>query len=232
MKKALIITLVLAAGMTAAAQSAPKDWARFNRYEQANTTVTCSPRAVFMGDSITDNWARKDDEFFTSNNFVGRGISGQTTSHMLVRFRKDVLDLAPEYVVILAGVNDIALNNGLITLDNILGNIKSMCELARFHNIKPILCSVLPADKFPWRKEVEPAQDIIRLNEMIRQYAQDNKIPYVDYHSALKNENNGLPTEFAKDGVHPNMDCYKIMEKIILESIPAAKGKKAKKSAR
>ena len=232
MKKALIITLVLAAGMTAAAQSAPKDWAKFYRYEQANTTVTCSPRAVFMGDSITDNWARKDDEFFTSNNFVGRGISGQTTSHMLVRFRKDVLDLAPEYVVILAGANDIALNNGLITLDNILGNIKSMCELARFHNIKPILCSVLPADKFPWRKEVEPAQDIIRLNEMIRQYAQDNKIPYVDYHSALKNENNGLPTEYAKDGVHPNMDCYKIMEKMVLESIPAAKGKKAKKSAR
>ena len=234
MKKALIITLVLAAGMTAAAQTAPKDWAKFNRYEEANATISCSPRAVFMGDSITDNWARKDGEFFSSNNFVGRGISGQTTSHMLVRFRKDVLDLAPEYVVILAGTNDIALNNGMITLDNILGNIKSMCELARIHDIKPILCSVLPADKFSWRKEVEPAETIIRLNEMIMQYAQENKIPYVDYHSALKNEKNGLPVEYAKDGVHPNIDCYKIMESIILDSIPVAKGKnkKAKKSAK
>ena len=150
MKKALLITLIFAAGMTAAAQSAPKDWAKFYRYEQANDTISLPPRVVFIGDSITDNWARKDGEFFSSNNFAGRGISGQTTSHMLVRFRRDVIDLKPEYVVILAGTNDIALNNGLISLENIMGNIQSMCELAIQNDIKPVLGSVLPADKFPW----------------------------------------------------------------------------------
>lgn len=220
MKKALIIIMVLAAGFTAAAQKAPKDWAKFNRYEQANQGVNFTPRAVFMGDSITDNWARMDADFFTFNNFVGRGISGQTTSHMLVRFRKDVLDLAPEYVVILAGANDIAQNNGLITLDNILGNIISMCELAKLHDIKPILCSILPAYQFGWRKELTPAEDIIKLNGMIQEYAKTADIPYVDYHSALKDERNGLPEKYAKDGVHPNTSCYRIMEDIILNSLP------------
>ena len=220
MKRALIITMVLAAGLTAAAQNAPKDWAKFNRYEQANQTVNITPRAVFMGDSITDNWARMDADFFTFNNFIGRGISGQTTSHMLVRFRKDVLDLAPEYVVILAGTNDIALNNGLISLDNILGNIISMCELARHHNIKPILCSVLPAYQFKWRKEVTPAEEIVKLNGMIQEYAQNSDIPYIDYHSALKDERDGLPEKYSSDGVHPNHTCYRIMEGIILNSLP------------
>ena len=221
MKKLLIITMLLAAGLSAAAQKGPKDWAKFNRYEQTNQTVNFIPRAVFMGDSITDNWARMDADFFTFNNFVGRGISGQTSSHMLVRFRRDVLDLAPEYVVILAGTNDIAQNNGLITLDNILGNIMSMCELARLHDIKPILCSVLPAYQFKWRKELRPAEDIIKLNEMIKEYAQKSDIPYVDYHSALKDERNGLPENYANDGVHPNHACYRIMEGLILKSFPA-----------
>lgn len=233
MKKALLITLIFAAGMTAAAQSAPKDWAKFYRYEQANDTISLPPRVVFLGDSITDNWARKDGEFFSSNNFAGRGISGQTTSHMLVRFRRDVIDLKPEYVVILAGTNDIALNNGLISLENIMGNIQSMCELAIQNDIKPVLCSVLPADKFPWRKEVKPADDIIKLNEMIRRYANGMKIPYVDYHSILKNENNGLPVEYAKDGVHPNLDCYKIMESIVMDTLtPASHKKKNSRRAR
>jgi lysophospholipase L1-like esterase len=136
---------------------------------------------------------------------------------MLVRFRRDVLDLEPKYVVILAGTNDIALNNGLITLENILGNIQSMCELAKAHKIKPILCSVLPADRYRWRKELKPAEDIVKLNEMIKAYAKSEKIPYVDYHSVLKDENNALPARHAADGVHPNIDCYKIMEEIILK---------------
>ena len=194
-----------------------KDWAKFDRYASANESVTVRPKAVFMGDSITDSWAKKDADFFNENNFVGRGISGQVTSQMLVRFRKDVIDLNPKYVVILAGTNDIALNNGIITLDNILGNIISMCELAKLHKIKPILCSVLPAEQYRWRKELQPAQDIIRLNEMIKDYARSAKIPYVDYHSALTNERGGLPTQYSSDGVHPNNDCYEIMEEIILK---------------
>lgn len=193
-----------------------KDWAKFYRYEQANDTVKTKPKAVFMGDSITDRWAKEDKDFFYSNNLVGRGISGQTTSHMLVRFRRDVLDLKPTYVVILAGTNDIALNNGLITLENILGNLQSMCELAKLHKIKPILCSVLPAGQYKWRKELKPAEDIVKLNEMIRSYAKSEGFQYVDYHSHLKDENDALPEKYAPDGVHPNINGFKVMEGIIL----------------
>lgn len=213
MKKTLLILITTLIGISSYAQ----DWAKFGRYEAANDTVKVRPRAVFMGDSITDNWAKKDMNFFTSNNFVGRGISGQTTSHMLVRFRRDVVDLNPKYVVIMAGTNDIALNNGEISHENILGNIISMCEIAKANKIKPILCSVLPADRFRWRPQLTPAEDIVKLNKMIQEYAKSARIPYVDYHSVLKDENNALPEKHAADGVHPNLDCYKIMEEIIVK---------------
>ncbi len=174
-------------------------------------------KAVLMGDSITELWWQLDTPFFKNNNFVGRGISGQTTSEMLVRFRRDVLDLKPQYVFIMAGTNDIAQNNGIIFLENILGNLESMVELAKIHRIKPILCSVLPAASFIWRKDLSPAQDIIRLNDMIREYASKQGIPYIDYHSILTDKNGGLPKEYAKDGVHPNIAAYKIMEEFLLE---------------
>ena len=213
MKKTLFIMLAMLIGISSSAQ----DWAKFGRYEAANDTVKVKPRAVFMGDSITDNWAKKDLDFFTSNNYVGRGISGQTTSHMLVRFRRDVVDLYPKYVVIMAGTNDVALNNGEISHENILGNLISMCEIAKANKIKPILCSVLPADRFRWRPQLTPAEDLVKLNKMIKEYAESAKIPYVDYHSVLKDENNALPEKYAADGVHPNLDCYKIMEEIIVK---------------
>lgn len=218
MKKTIISILAFLVAFAANAQDHNRDWANFNRYNQANETVQAKPRAVFMGDSITDNWFRMDSDFFNDNNLVGRGISGQTTSHMLVRFRRDVIDHSPKYVVILAGINDIALNNGYIALENILGNIKSMCEIARANKIKPVICSVLPADRIGWRPAVEkPAEEVLKLNEMLKAYAKSEKIQYVDYHSALKDENNGLPAKYASDGVHPNTDCYKIMEQIILQ---------------
>ena len=214
----IILITIISSGIGIKAQnSAPKDWAKFYRYQEANETISFRPKAVFMGDSITDGWAKQSPDFFSSNNFVGRGISGQTTSQMLIRFRRDVLDLSPKYVIILAGTNDIALNNGLISLENILGNLQSMCELARAHKIKPILCSVLPADRYRWRKELKPAGEIVKLNELIKEYAKSAKIPYVDYHSVLKDENNALPEKHAADGVHPNLDCYKIMEDIIIK---------------
>lgn len=211
-----LITMMIAALMTVCAASA-QDWAQFYRYAEQNAQVASAPRAVFMGDSITDGWAHVHGEFFSSNNFLGRGISGQTTSHMLVRFRRDVIDLAPKYVVILAGTNDIAKNNGDISLENTMGNLISMCEIAKANKIRPILCSVLPAAGFSWRPAVQPAEDIIRLNSMIKEYAKANRIPYVDYHSVLKDERNGLPKKYADDGVHPNLECYDIMENIILE---------------
>lgn len=196
-----------------------QDWANFGRYEKSNSEVTQKPKAVFMGDSITDGWATKDPDFFSDNNFIGRGISGQTTSHMLVRFQRDVVDLAPKYVLILAGTNDIAKNNGDITLANVLGNIKSMCEIAKANKIKPIICSVLPADRFGWRPGLTPAKDIVRLNEMLKAYADSQKIMYIDYYSVLADENGGLPAKHASDGVHPNLSCYKIMEQIVLDTL-------------
>lgn len=215
--KRFILTLI-AVCLGAAAVSA-QDWAKFYKYEEANAQVTQKPKAVFMGDSITEGWAKQDPDFFTSNNFIGRGISGQTTSHMLVRFRRDVIDHAPEYVFILAGTNDIAKNNGDITHENILGNIMSMCELAQFHGIIPVLCSVLPADRYKWREELAPAQDIVALNKMIKAYAEAENIMYIDFHSVMRNENDGLPEEYAPDGVHPSMAGFKIMEEIVLKAL-------------
>lgn len=215
MRRFIISFAVLLCGaLTVCAQ----DWAKFGRYEQSNSEINVRPKAVFMGDSITDGWASSDPEFFVENNFIGRGISGQTTSHMLVRFRRDVIDLSPEYVLILAGTNDIAKNNGDITLENTLGNIISMCELAKVNNIIPVICSVLPADRFYWRPGVEPALDIIRLNQMLKEYADSEAIQYIDYYSVLADENGALPQKYASDGVHPNPDCYEIMENIVLES--------------
>lgn len=202
-----------------------KDWAKFYRYEKLNAELLASgvrPDAVFMGNSITQGWAKRNPDFFTKNNFVGRGIGGQTTSHMLVRFRRDVIDLNPRVVVIMAGINDIALNNGKITHENIMGNIISMCELAKLHKIKVILCSVTPAYSFRWRPEIEcnPAEEIIRLNAMIKTYADEHKIPYVDYHSALVDERKGMNRKYHKDEVHPNKLCYaEVLEPMILPVI-------------
>ena len=218
LKTIAVILVALASVSVSYAQY--KDWAKFERYQEKNAQVTSRPRAVFMGDSITDNWAKKDGDFFATNNFVGRGISGQTTSHMLVRFRRDVIDLQPKYAVILAGTNDIAKNNGEISLENILGNIISMCEIAKANKIKPVICSVIPAKAYRWRPEVtDAAQQIMKLNDMLKEYAKANKIMYVDYHSAMADAEGGLPIELAKDGVHPTPEGYKIMEEILVKAL-------------
>lgn len=213
MKKILLLpVLFMALGLSAQ----QKDWAQFYRYEGKNDSLTTRPDVVFMGNSITDCWVDTVPAFFADNNFVGRGISGQVSSQMLVRFQEDVINLHPKVVVICCGTNDIAQNNGPISLEHILHNIKSMCQLARANKIKPVVCSTLPAKGFKWRPEMKPANDILQLNEMIKAYAKENKIPYVDYHSALKDEENGLPKKYSKDGVHPNAQGYAVMESVIL----------------
>ena len=170
-----IILAAVFLSIAAIADGQPKDWANFGRYRQQNEEIAGQKiNAVFMGNSITDNWARMDPGFFSDHGFVGRGISGQTTSEMLVRFRRDVLDLKPEAVAILAGINDIAQNNGEISLENTFGNIVSMCELAKAHKIKVILCSVLPCDRLSWRPSIQPAQKVRRLNAMLKEYAEEN----------------------------------------------------------
>ncbi|UQB67416.1 SGNH/GDSL hydrolase family protein [Epilithonimonas zeae] len=215
--KFLTITSILLSTMFYA-----QDFAGFSKYENQNQEIKVkkvTPNSVFMGDSITEGWFSTDPEFFTKNNFVGRGISGQVTSQMLIRFREDVIKLKPKRVIILAGTNDIAENQGPISLDKVFGNIVSMVELAKANKIQVILCSVLPAYDFPWRKDIIPADRVITLNNMIKDYAQKNHITYVDYHSVLKDEKNGLPKEIAEDGIHPNKLGYEKMEAILMQNL-------------
>ena len=202
--------------------SKAQDFANFGKYQKQNQEVISQnivPNSVLMGDSITEGWFATDPGFFTKNNFVGRGIGGQVTSQMLLRFREDVIKLKPKRVIILAGTNDIAENQGPISLDKVFGNIVSMAELAKANNIKVVLCSVLPAYDFPWRKDMQPSDKVIALNKMIKDYAQKNNITYVDYHNALKNEKNGLPKEIAEDGIHPNKSGYEKMEAILMKTL-------------
>ena len=217
MRKWFVLAMCMLA--TSSLFSQQNDWAQFGRYAEANKSVETPTRVVFMGNSITDGWWNTDSLFFKNNRYIGRGIGGQTTAQMLVRFRADVIDLQPKAVVILAGTNDIAQNNGYIAPENILGNIIAMVELAKANNIDVVLCSILPAYEYGWRKGLEPADKIIALNKMIKEYADRHNLTYVDYHSALKDARNGLPEKYSKDGVHPTMDGYKIMERLILEAL-------------
>ena len=214
-----ILTIALAL-LAATASGQVKDWAQTNRYEQENAELKASgikPETVFFGDSITAGWYRIDKDFFTDNGFIGRGISGQTTCEALVRMRQDVIDLHPRTVVILIGVNDIAMNNGPVTKKTSLGNIISMCELAKANRIKPILCSLLPASRFRWRPELTPAEDVREFNEMLKEYARKAHITYVDYYPSLTDERGGVAPEYSEDTVHPNLDGYRIMEGIIMK---------------
>ena|SRR6218665_1989885 len=199
-----------------------QDFANFARYAKQNQEVkskNTTPNSILMGDSITEGWFSTDPEFFTKNNFVGRGISGQVTSQMLLRFREDVINLKPKRVILLAGTNDIAENQGKISLDKVFGNIVSMVELAKANNIKVILCSALPAYDFPWRKDIQPADKVIALNQMLKDYSNKNKITYVDYHTPLKDDKNGLPKEIAEDGIHPTKLGYEKMEAILMKNL-------------
>lgn len=219
MKYFLLYTLLVFLSINTAAQNKKSDWAQFYRYAEANDTITQRPNVVFYGNSITDFWIKNSPDFFSKHNFVDRGISGQTTSEMLVRFRQDVINLTPKAVVILAGINDIAENNGKMTLENILGNIISMSELAKAHKIKVILCSVLPCDYFSWRKDLKPAEEVKKLNNLIYNYAKQNKIPYVDYHSALATPEGALDERYTKDRCHPTLPGYLVMEDIVMKTI-------------
>jgi len=219
MKFAFALTLsMLLSGIIQA-----QDWANTERFKNDNTTLGMPAqnenRIVFMGNSITEGWGNKCPEFFTGKPYINRGISGQTTPQMLVRFRPDVINLKPAVVVILAGTNDIAGNTGPSTLEMIADNIISMAELAKANGIKVILCSVLPAFDYPWKPGLNPAEKIAALNEMIKKYAAQNHIIYVDYYSAMVDERKGLKDAYTYDGVHPNVAGYKVMEPIVEQAI-------------
>lgn len=191
------------------------DFAQLERYRHENEQLPAlkkgEKRVVFYGDSITDNWGHKVGEFFPGKGYINRGISGQTTAQMLLRFRQDVIDLHPAVVVLLAGTNDIAGNFGPSSPKMAADNIASMADLAKANGIKMVICSVLPADHYRWRTDVHPAAYIKQMNVWLKDYATKNHLVYVDYYAAMANANGGLDEKLAKDGVHPTVEGYAIM---------------------
>ena len=188
------------------------DWGQNCRYRRENAILPDASRrrVVFLGDSITELWKELDPGFFTGD-ILDRGISGQTTPQMLVRFRADVLDLHPHVVHIMAGTNDLAGNTGPTSLVRIRGNIESMVELARRHGIRVILGSIAPATRFPWRPDVEPAGSIRAMNAWLRDYAMHEHLLFVDYYSVLSDRDGSLKASLSDDGVHPNAAGYAAM---------------------
>jgi lysophospholipase L1-like esterase len=182
-------------------------------------------RVVFMGDSITESW--RLDEAFRGKPYVNRGISGQTTPQMLVRFRQDVIDLKPKVVILLAGTNDIAGNTGPMTLEQTEGNLASMAELAAANGIRVVLCSILPASDYHWAPGLEPAPKIAQVNAWLKEFAAQKGYVYVDFYSAMKDDRGGLPAALSRDGVHPLPAGFAIMSPLAEAGIEKAlKGKR------
>ena len=196
------------------------DVANIKRYEAANQEVPAKQkkekRVVFIGNSITEGWYKAHPDWFKANNYFGRGIGGQTSPQMLLRFHADVVALQPDVVVINAGTNDIAENTGTYHSSFTLSNIKAMAEVALANNIKVILTSVLPHDGFKWNPSIQNVvQKVDELNAQIKAYAAEKKIPYVDYNTEMRNEKGGMKKELSHDGVHPYADTYLMMEALV-----------------
>lgn len=208
------------------AQTPAADWPNLAKYRAANAQLGAprpgERRVVFMGNSITEAWAPFFAAEFPGKPYIGRGISGQTTPQMLVRFRQDVVALEPAVVVFLGGTNDIAGNTGPSTLEMIEDNIASMTEIAQANGIRVVLCSVLPVYDYPWKPGIEPAQKIVNLNAWIKAYAARVGATYVDFHSAMRDERNGMRAELARDGVHPTEAGYQIMAPLVEAGIAKA----------
>jgi len=202
------------------------DWGSLTRYRDNNARLGMPQpgehRVVFYGNSITDVWAGYFDSMFPGKPYVGRGISGQTTPQMLVRFRQDVIALNPAVVVILAGTNDIAGNTGPSTLAMIEDNLISMVELAEANGISVVLSSVLPVYDYRWRPGLEPAGKIVELNAWLKEYASDRDVVYLDYHTVMADERQGLKSALSEDGVHPNEAGYQVMVPLVEAAIEEA----------
>jgi lysophospholipase L1-like esterase len=218
------------------AEARLKDWPQLSRYHDANSKLAPpaknESRVVFTGDSITDGW--RLGEFFPGKPYVNRGISGQTTPQMLIRFRPDVIALQPKVVVILAGTNDLAGNTGPMTVAMIEDNLASMAELARGHGIRMVLASVLPVSDYGHSRdgkpikqtERRPPEQIKTLNEWIKRYAAENDHVYLDYFTAMVDEKGMLKQELSEDGLHPNAKGYGVMQPLAEQAISAALKKK------
>jgi len=201
------------------------DWANLEKYKGANLELKKSnsgkDRIVFIGDSITEGWSDFSPKFFQQNNFVNRGIGGQTTPQMLIRLKPDAVHLDPKMIVINGGTNDIAGNTGPSTPEMIIDNICSMAEIAIKNNIDVALTTILPVYKYPWNDEVaDPPKIISFINSALEEYCKKNSLIYIDYYSSMVDEKKGLKSEYGNDGVHPTKEGYDVMEKAIKNVIP------------
>lgn len=228
MKKVILISVVILLSNFSFAQKTEyrelmeQDWANLKKYKTENEKIIDTknyPDVVFMGNSITEGWVNAQPQFFEKNNFAGRGISGQTTPQMLIRFIPDVVALNPKAVVILAGTNDIAGNTGFSSVEMITNNIKAMAQLAQANNIKVILASILPVYDYPWRPGLEPVQKIAEINTWLAKFAGEYNHTYLDLFTPLKDKKEGLPKQYSEDGVHPNLAGYKVMAPLTKETI-------------
>ena len=198
------------------------DWANLARYEDDNLKVGLPKkderRVVFMGDSITEEWSNLYPKYFTEKGYINRGIGGQTTPQMLIRFKPDVVDLKPEIVVVLAGTNDIAGNTGPSNAKMITDNIFSMAEIAKAYQMKVVLSSILPVYEYDWAREIkDPPSTIQAVNDALKQYASDQGLIYLDYFSSMVDERQGLNSDYTSDGVHPNESGYILMSSLAEE---------------
>ncbi|OGX89210.1 GDSL-type esterase/lipase family protein [Hymenobacter coccineus] len=224
----------LRAQQAPAATPTPAAPANLPRYaaenQQLSAPVAGTPRVVLMGNSITDGWPGADPSFFAGKpyEYVGRGVGGQVSSTMLERFQRDVLDLHPAVVAILAGINDVAENAGPYQPEATLRNITAMAELAHAHGVRVILCSVTPAAEFPWRPGLGPGPKVVALNAQLAAYAQQHHFVYLDYHAALVDDHLGMKPGLARDGVHPTLAGYRIMEPLLQQAVAVALKKKQK----
>jgi len=200
------------------------DWADLHHYSSENKTLplTDKNRVIFLGSSIFERWKVLVPEYFNNKSYINRGISGQISPQLLIRFRQEVIDLKPKAVIILAGSNDIAGSTGHVTNQTIMDNIKSMVELAELHHINVILCAYLPIYDYPWRKGLQPADKIVALNKLIKNYSIEKKLVLLDYFTPFADSRNGQKAELTLDGVHPNVAGYKIMATITDEAIAKA----------
>lgn len=204
-----------------------KDWAKFSRYADKNATQARNVDVVFMGDSNTEIWYRDHPAFFDNNNFAARGISGQTTAEMLCRFRPDVIELAPKVVVFCGGTNDVAQNLGYISVDNIMDNIQSMYELAKYNKIAFVIISIHPSAGFSWRKEMDPIPMIQECNTRLKEFAKANKIPFIDSYTKFADKSYAFPKPYSYDGVHFTSYGFTFLEDMVIEVL--AKELKKKK---
>jgi lysophospholipase L1-like esterase len=222
-----VLALCAALPAQAADEAAPNlDWPGLALYQKANAALAApaanEARVVFMGDSITEFWDKPGKALFANKAYVNRGVSGQTSSQMLVRFRQDVIALQPQVVVILAGTNDIAGNTGPVSNASIAGHIASMAELARAHGIRVVLAALLPANAYYWAPELKPAERVVDLNRLIKAYAERHGLVHLDYFTPMVDERLGLKRAYSDDGVHPNAAGYALMQPLVEQAIANA----------